>query len=91
MPNRIATGGEVKGAADSLITSSECLSKNASMAFSALSASLPLKPWPAPFERQQFRFDVRGLEAIDQPHGLFVGDILVLGAVDAQRRRRRWA
>ena len=63
-----------------------CLSKNASRAFSAFSASSPLKPWPGPLQRQQFRLDVRRLQPVDQPDRLLVGDVLVLGAVDAQRR-----
>ena len=40
------------------------------------------------FEGKEFRFDGCGLQLVDQPDGLFVGDVLVLGAVDAERRGR---
>ena len=36
---------------------------------------------------QQFRLDVAGLQAVDEPFGLFVGDVIVLGAMNAQGRR----
>ena len=40
------------------------------------------------FEREQFGFDRCGLELVDQPDGLLMRDILVVRAVDAERRGR---
>jgi hypothetical protein len=36
------------------------------------------------FECEQFGFDSRSLELVDQPHRLLVSDLLVLGAVNAE-------
>jgi hypothetical protein len=41
---------------------------------------------PGPLQGQQFRLDARRLQPVDQPDGLLVGHVLVLRAVDAQRR-----
>lgn len=48
----------------------------------------PLEAVARSFESQEIGFDGRGPQLIDEPDGLFVGDVLVLGAVDTERRSR---
>ena len=66
-----------------------CRSKKSNIASSARLGVLALEAVAGPFQRQQLRLDAGRLQAVDDPDGLLVGDVVVLRCRGCRASARR--